>query len=297
MSTADSVNEYADVGDMFRRLKDLADDGPGFARQREAIIERTLPLAQHVARRFRGRGEDYDDLFQAASVGLINAVNRFDPDKGTEFLPFAVPTIMGEVRRHFRDRGWALKVPRRLKELQGQLAQARSELTQRTGRAPTASELAEHMDVDRETVVDALIAGSNYSTLSTDAPMGAQDDGGTLLSSLGGLDAGLAKVVDVETVRPLIAALPERERTVLMMRFFGDKTQTQIAEQLGISQMHVSRLLNRTLETLRSQAVPAEAESAQSTRGLEAQQSRKRAPRSLACPKAVTTPPTTPLAS
>jgi RNA polymerase sigma-B factor len=282
---------------MFRRLKDFADDSPEFARQREAIIERTLPLAQHVARRFRGRGEDHDDLFQAASVGLINAVNRFDPDKGAEFLPFAVPTIMGEVRRHFRDRGWALKVPRRLKEMQGQLAQARAELTQLSGRAPTPSELARHMDVDRETVVDALIAGSNYSTLSTDAPMGAQDDGGTLLSSLGGLDAGLAKVVDVETVRPLIAALPERERTVLMMRFFGDKTQTQIAEHLGISQMHVSRLLNRTLETLRSQAVPVGAESAQSTRVLEAQQPRKRAPRRLACPKAVTAPATTALAS
>ncbi len=153
-----------------------------FFRQREEIIERMLPVAKHVARRFRGGrgGEEYDDLFQAASVGLVNAVNRFDPDKGTEFLPFAVPpTIMGEVRRHFRDRGWALKVPRRLKELQGQLIQARAELSQRSGRAPTPSELAEHLGIDRETVVDALIAGSNYSTLSTDAPAGG-GTGGTV---------------------------------------------------------------------------------------------------------------------
>lgn len=288
-------DEYADVGDMFRRLRTL-DEGSGeFVRQREAIIARMLPVAYHVARRFRGRGEEYDDLFQAASVGLVNAVNRFDPDRGAEFLPFAVPTIMGEVRRHFRDRGWALKVPRRLKELQGQLIQARSELSQRTGRAPTPSELAQHLDIDRETVVDALIAGSNYSTLSTDAPVGGDDDGGATLSrSLGCLDAGLDKVVDVETVRPLIAALPPRERTVLMMRFFGDKTQTQIADHLGISQMHVSRLLNRTLETLRSQAAPeTEGRPARPTPTL----SGPLLPRSASCAKASTGTKTTALAS
>lgn len=252
-----ATNEYADVGAMFARLKTLETGGSDYVRQREAIIERMLPVAKHVAQRFRNRGEEFDDLYQAASVGLVNAVNRYDPDRGTEFLPFAVPTIMGEVRRHFRDHGWALKVPRRLKEMQTQLVQARSELTHRTGRAPTPSELAQFLEVDRETVVDALIAGTNYSTVSTDAPASGQDDGATLLSTLGSLDTGLAKVVDVETVRPLIEALPERERTVLMLRFFGDKTQTQIADHLGISQMHVSRLLNRTLATLRSQAVPA----------------------------------------
>ncbi len=281
MSSVETRNEYADVDDMFRRLQDLVDGSDGFFRQREEIIERMLPVAKHVARRFRGRGEEYDDLFQAASVGLVNAVNRFDPDKGTEFLPFAVPTIMGEVRRHFRDRGWALKVPRRLKELQGQLIQARAELSQRSGRAPTPSELAVHLGIDRETVVDALIAGSNYSTLSTDAPAGGDGDGATLSSSLGCLDAGLAKVVDVETVRPLIEALPEREQTVLMMRFFGDKTQTQIAQHLGISQMHVSRLLNRTLAMLRSQAGP-EADS-RPVRPAVAHPAR-RAPRAMARP-------------
>ncbi len=264
MTNAGSTNEYADVGDMFQRLKTLDADGSEYVRQREVIIERMLPVAKHVAQRFRNRGEEFDDLFQAASVGLVNAVNRYDPDRGTEFLPFAVPTIMGEVRRHFRDHGWALKVPRRLKEMQTQLVQARSELTQRTGRTPTPSELAQFLEIDRETVVDALIAGTNYSTVSTDAPASG-DDGATLSSTLGSLDTGLAKVVDVETVRPLIEALPERERTVLMLRFFGDKTQTQIADHLGISQMHVSRLLNRTLATLRSQAVPAANDSAPST--------------------------------
>lgn len=295
MTGDESRDQYADVGDMFARLRTFDEGSSQFVRQREAIIERMLPVAKHVAQRFRGRGEEHDDLFQAASVGLVNAVDRFDPDKGAEFLPFAVPTIMGEVRRHFRDRGWALKVPRRLKELQGQLIQARSELSQLSGRAPTPSELAQHLGIDRETVVDALIAGSNYSTLSTDAPVGVDGDGGTLSSTLGGLDAGLAKVVDVETVRPLIAALPERERTVLMMRFFGDKTQTQIAQHLGISQMHVSRLLNRTLETLRSQAGP---EGDARPGRLARTQPVRRAPRSMGMPsKAVSARTATALAS
>lgn len=271
-------NEYDDIGDMFHRLKTLDADTTEFARQRETIIQRGLPLADHVARRFRWRGEDYDDLHQAACVGLINAVNRFDPDSGPGFLAFAVPTIMGEVRRHFRDRGWALKVPRRLKDMQSRLAKARDELTQSSGRAPTPSELATRLGVDRETVVEAMIAKSNYATVSTDAQPGGGGDGvGMPAVTLGCLDAGLAKVIDVETVRPLIAALPERERTVLALRFFGDMTQTQIAKHLGISQMHVSRLLTRTLDELRNQVLPAQGESAGGTRVAAAIQNTKRA--------------------
>jgi RNA polymerase sigma-B factor len=262
---------------MFCRLKTLDEGTPEYRRQRNLIIERTLPLAIHIARRFKGRGEDYDDLYQVACVGLVSAVDRFDLDKGAQFVPFAVPTIMGEVRRHFRDRGWALKVPRRLKDVQSQLAKARDELAQRSRRAPTPSELAEHLQIDRETVVEATIASSNYTTLSTDTRIVEQGDGAVIAGdTLGSLDTSLAKVVDVESVRPLIEALPERERTVLMLRFFGDMSQTQIAQQLGISQMHVSRLLNRTLDTLRSQVLPPESDSAPSESKLSVLQPRTR---------------------
>jgi RNA polymerase sigma-B factor len=297
MTTTEPNSEYADVPDMFRRLKTLDERGTAFERQREAIIDRTLPLAEHVARRFHGRGEDHDDLYQAACVGLINAVNRFDPEKGAEFLSFAVPTIMGEVRRHFRDRGWALKVPRRLKDMHSQLAKAGEELVHLNGRPPTPSELAEHLNVNRETVIQATIASSNYSTVSTDTPIGGQDGGRALVAdTLGCLDARLAKVVDVETVRPLIAALPDRERTVLMLRFFGDMTQTQIAQHLGISQMHVSRLLNRTLETLRTQALPPQDDSASTSPAPAAQQATQGA-RMVLTSKGLAAPTPTALAS
>lgn len=263
MGTDQRSNEYADVDHMFGRLSTLGESTTAFRRQRAAIIERTLPLAEHVARRFSGRGEDFEDLYQVACVGLVNAVNRFDRGKGTEFVSFAVPTIMGEVRRYFRDHGWALKVPRGLKDMQTQLRRAREELSHRSGRAPTPSELAEHMQIARETVVEAMIASSNYRAMSTDAPIDTHD--GPVLPglSLGCLDAGLSKVVDVETVRPLIEALPERERTILMLRFFGEMSQTQIGQHLGISQMHVSRLLIKTLDLLRSQAMGHASEATQ----------------------------------
>jgi RNA polymerase sigma-B factor len=161
--------------------------------------------------------------------------------------------MMGEVRRHFRDYGWAVKVPRRLKDIQRQLVQARGELSQRLGRAPTASEIADHLGVDRELVVEGVIAGSCYSTRSTDVQAGPDDEYRALGETLGDVDPNLDAVIDVESVRPLIAALPERQRTALMLRFFENLTQTQIAERIGCSQMHVSRLLAQALRTLRSQ--------------------------------------------
>jgi RNA polymerase sigma-B factor len=243
---------------MFRHLLTVDEQSREYRRQRDVIIERCLPLADHIARRFSNRGEPLEDLVQVARMGLIQAVNRFDAENGADFLAFAVPTMMGEVRRHFRDHGWSVKVPRRMKELGPQLNRAREELSQRLGRAPTASEIAGHLGLDREEVVQAQIASSAYSTLSSDAPgPGAvgDDDGRSVASTLGDLDANLDKVIDVETVRPLVAALPERQQTVLMLRFFENMTQTQIAERLGISQMHVSRLLARSLATLREQAL------------------------------------------
>lgn len=186
-------------------------------------------------------------------VGLVNAVNRFELTNGADFASFAVPTIIGEVRRHFRDYGWAVKVPRRMKELRAQLTSARGELSQQLGRAPNASEIAEHLGIDREWVIEATIAGANYSTLSTDRRPGPDDEFHSIGDTFGDVDPGLDKVLDVETARPLIAALPEQQRTVLTLRFFEDMTQSQIAERMGYSQMHISRLLAKALDTLRNQ--------------------------------------------
>ena len=196
-------SEYLDVTDMFRQLKNLEEGSAAFRRQREAIIAHALPLADHIARRFRDRGEPLEDLIQAARVGLVKAVNRFDVDNGAEFLSFAVPTMMGEVRRHFRDHGWAVKGPRRLKDLQRQLVQARGELSQRLGRAPTAAEIADHLGIDHELVVEAVIAGTNYCTRSTDVQAGSHDEYRPLGETLGDVDPSLDTVIDVESVRPI----------------------------------------------------------------------------------------------
>lgn len=247
-------NEYADVADMFRQLAGLKSGSPEFQRHRDKIVERCLPLADHIARRFEGRGEPRDDLVQVARVGLVNAVVRFDVDAGSDFVSFAVPTIMGEVRRHFRDNSWSVKVPRRLKELHLRLGTATANLSQRLGRAPTASELAQELDMDRTEVVEGLVAGSSYNTLSIDGAGGSGDeDPRAIAETLGDVDAGLERIENREALRPLLGALPVRERTVLVLRFFESMTQTQIAERVGISQMHVSRLLAKSLTRLRDQ--------------------------------------------
>jgi RNA polymerase sigma-B factor len=237
---------------MFRELKDMPAQSANFLRQRDRIVERCLPLADHIARRFDGRGEPRDDLVQVARVGLVNAVIRFDVEAGSDFVSFAVPTIMGEVRRHFRDNSWSVKVPRRLKELHLRLGAATADLSQRLGRAPTASELAAELDMDRDEVVEGLVAGSSYNTLSIDSGSGT-DDAPAIADTLGDVDLGLDQIENREALRPLLAALPERERTVLLLRFFESLTQTQIAERVGISQMHVSRLLAKSLARLRDQ--------------------------------------------
>ncbi|MGB8388479.1 RNA polymerase sigma factor SigF [Mycobacterium sp.] len=247
-------SEYADVPDMFCELAGIAAESAEFQRQRDKIVERCLPLADHIARRFEGRGEPRDDLVQVARVGLVNAVVRFDVETGSDFVSFAVPTIMGEVRRHFRDNSWSVKVPRRLKELHLRLGAATADLSQRLGRAPTATELAAELGMDREEVVEGLVAGSSYNTLSIDSGGGSDDDEARAIAdTLGDVDTGLDRIEDREALRPLLEALPERERTVLVLRFFESMTQTQIAERVGISQMHVSRLLAKSLARLRDQ--------------------------------------------
>ena len=250
--------DYDDVDDMFRELATLDPNTPQWRRQRDHIIVRCLPLAVNIARRYRQRGQDDDDLVQVARIGLMNAVDRFDVDRGSNFLAFAVPTILGEIRRHFRDHGWALHVPRRLKELHLELITARQELYQHLGRAPTPTELAEHTGVDRDDIVQATIAANGYATRSTLSLIIDDDDDANLYDRVGTIDPRLDTVLDVTTVRPLLAALPDRERSILVMRFFQDMSQTQIAERIGISQMHVSRLLSSTLAALRTQAHTAD---------------------------------------
>lgn len=242
--------EYADVLEMFRQLQGTTEDSADHIEQRDAIIERCLPLADHIARRFEGKGEARDDLLQVARIGLINAVKRFDVEMGSDFASFAVPTIMGELRRHFRDNSWSVKVPRRMKELHLQIGTASAEMSQRLGRAPTASELAAELGIDRDEVLDGLMAGSSYKTTSIDGAAGSEERP-SLAETLGDVDPGLEKVEYREALRPLLAELPERERTVLVLRFFESMTQSQIAAKVGISQMHVSRLLAKTLAQLR----------------------------------------------
>ncbi len=242
--------EYADVLEMFRQLRNATEDSAEYLEQRDAIIERCLPLADHIARRFEGKGEARDDLLQVARIGLINAVKRFDVEMGSDFASFAVPTIMGELRRHFRDNSWSVKVPRRMKELHLQIGSATAEMSQRLGRAPTASELAAELNIDRDEVLDGLMAGSSYKTTSIDGAAGSEERP-SLAETLGDVDPGLENVEYREALRPLLAELPERERTVLVLRFFESMTQSQIAAKVGISQMHVSRLLAKTLAQLR----------------------------------------------
>jgi RNA polymerase sigma-B factor len=218
---------------------------------RAELVTEYLSVAEHIARRFSGRGEAYDDLVQVARVGLINAVDRFDPDRGSDFLSFAVPTIMGEVRRHFRDASWSVRVPRRLKELHLQIGQVSGDLGQRLGRAPTPTEIARALDLSVDEVSEGLQAGNAYYAVSVDKPSGDDGESASLADTLGEVDGGLESVENHEALQPLLRELPARERTIVMLRFFGNMTQTQIAKEVGISQMHVSRLLAQTMQHLR----------------------------------------------
>jgi RNA polymerase sigma-B factor len=248
------VDEYADVMRMFNDMHGKLADVNDLMRQREAIFNRCLALADRIARHYGGRGEDIEDLTQVARLGLVKAVNRFDPSKGSHFVAFAVPTMMGEVRRHFRDHGWSMHVPRRLKDRHGHITRATMELTQTLGRAPTAGQLAELLDMTREDIVDSLLAAEAYRVHSIDAPVSSGDSAPRMVSdTVGEVDFEFDRITDQETVRPLLTALPERERTVLYLRFFESMTQSQIAERIGVSQMHVSRILEKTLRELREQ--------------------------------------------
>jgi len=232
-------------------LGGLPEGSAARARARARLIELYLPLAEYLARRFRNRGEPQDDLNQVANVGLIKSVDGFDPTRGAAFTSYAIPMIVGELKRHFRDKGWDVRVPRRLQELRLEISKISGDLAQELGRSPTVADLAKKLGVGEEEIIEGIESGHAYRALSINAPTGGEEAGAELADLLGGIDRDLEAVDDRESLRPLIAQLPEREQKIIAMRFFGNMTQTQIAERLGISQMHVSRLLAHALTHLR----------------------------------------------
>lgn len=251
-TSAPQYTDYPSVQPHFLALASLPAGDPARRPVRDLLITVHLPLARNVARRFVHRGEPLEDLTQVATVGLLRAIDRFDPYRGVEFLAFAIPTVMGEVRRHFRDHGWSVHVPRRLQEMHLRINAATSDLTQQLGRAPTPRELAAHLDWPDEAVVDALQASPAYRSSSLDAPAIPGSDAPPLGETLGAVQAALEGVDNIESLRPLLASLSPRDRRVLSLRFSGELTQSQIAEQIGVSQMQVSRMLGRTLGRLRA---------------------------------------------
>jgi RNA polymerase sigma-B factor len=242
---------HAEARELFRRMAEMDAQDPARAGVRDRLVRMHLPLVEHLARRFRNRGEPLDDLTQVATIGLIKSVDRFDPQRGVEFSTYATPTIIGEIKRHFRDKGWAVRVPRRLQELRLSLTAATSELSQRNGRSPTVAELATHLGISDEEVLEGLESANAYSTLSLDVPESGDDESPAVADSLGSEDEALEGVEYRESLKPLLEQLPAREKRILLLRFFGNMTQSQIATELGISQMHVSRLLAKTLAQLR----------------------------------------------
>ncbi|MEU9989817.1 RNA polymerase sigma factor SigF [Streptomyces sp. NPDC048045] len=242
---------------MFIELRKLNQGSPQYAELRNQLVRMHLPLVEHLARRFRNRGEPLDDLTQVATIGLIKSVDRFDPERGVEFSTYATPTVVGEIKRHFRDKGWAVRVPRRLQELRLALTTATAELSQLHGRSPTVHELAEKLAISEEEVLEGLESANAYSTLSLDVP-DTDDESPAVADTLGAEDEALEGVEYRESLKPLLEDLPPREKRILLLRFFGNMTQSQIAQEVGISQMHVSRLLARTLAQLREKLLVEE---------------------------------------
>jgi len=242
------VTEYRreDTKRLFAELRDTGDP-----ELRDALAKLHLPLVEYLAKRFKDRGEPLDDLIQVGSVGLLKAIDRFDLGRQVEFSTYATPTIVGELKRHFRDKGWAVRIPRRLQELSLRLNKIIAQLTQDLGRSPTVAEIAKSAGVSEEEVLEALESGQAYSTTSLDAPSGDDEDAPNRADRIGEEDFRLDNLEYFASLAPLIEQLPERERTILYLRFFKGMTQSKIAEHVGISQMHVSRLLGRILDFLR----------------------------------------------
>jgi RNA polymerase sigma-B factor len=219
---------------------------------RERAIEAWLPLARHLAQRYANRGEPVDDLIQTAMVGLIKAIDRFDPDYGIDFVGYAIPTIVGEIKRHFRDRTWSIRVPRRLQEMRLAITTANNALTHTLGRSPTVADIAAHLNATEEEVLEGLEGARAYSATSLSAPTGTEGDR-ELGETLGGEDHEYELAEARIALGPAMKCLDLREQRIITLRFYGNLTQHEIAEQIGISQMHVSRLITRALAKLRNQ--------------------------------------------
>jgi RNA polymerase sigma-70 factor (sigma-B/F/G subfamily) len=236
---------------LLAELSQLPEDDPRRERLRSQIVDEHAPMARSIARRYAHRGEPLEDIEQAAFVGLVKAINRWDPELGENFIAYAAPMMTGEVKRHFRDRTWGVHMPRRLQELSLALTPAVQEFVRKHGKSPTTAQIAEQMGLTIEETVEVIAAWDSYRPVSLDAPASDDPDAQSLGDSVGSADPDLDLMVDGHALRPLIDELPERERKILLLRFFGNKTQSQIGEEIGISQMHVSRLLSRSLQRLR----------------------------------------------
>jgi len=238
---------------LWRRLRDQRDPAA-----REELVRRYLPFAKNLALRYRGASESFDDLLQVANLGLVNAVDRFDPARGTPFAAFASPTILGELKRHFRDRVWTVRVPRGLHDRMAEVEKATAALTVELQRSPSVSEIAIKLAIEPAEVLEVLEANHNRRPLSLDRPVGGEDDESPASEWVGDEDEGYELVDDKLALEGVLPQLDERERMILRLRFVEDMTQSQIAEQIGHSQMHVSRILRRTLERIREQVDEAE---------------------------------------
>jgi RNA polymerase sigma-B factor len=239
--------------DLLLAMTALPPQHPSRPALRDRAIEAWLPLANHLAHRYGGRGEPTDDLAQTAAVGLIKAVDKFDPTRGVDFAGYAIPTIIGELKRHFRDRTWDIRVPRRLQELRLSISEANSTLLQTLGRSPTVTDIAAHLKVTEEEVLEGLEGARAYNAVSLSTPSGDSERGTELGDMLGGEDAEFELAELRVALGPALATLDEREQRILTLRFYGNLTQSQIADQVGVSQMHISRLLARALTKLRGQ--------------------------------------------
>lgn len=251
MSTERLDLDKAEIRVLFARYEQATTEDEKAA-AREKLVAQFLGLVEFLARRFRNRGEPLEDLVQVGTIGLLKAIDRFDLEREVEFSTYATPTIVGELKRHFRDKGWAVRVPRRLQELHLELTKIVSTLGQELGRSPTPAEIATYANLTEEQVLEGLEIAQAYNFASLDAPIDSEDGGSTSFADqLGSEDEALDNLEYRASLAPEMDKLPERERRILYLRFFKGMTQSEIADRLGISQMHVSRLLNRTLMKLR----------------------------------------------
>ncbi|SCF09145.1 RNA polymerase, sigma 28 subunit, SigD/FliA/WhiG [Micromonospora viridifaciens] len=251
------TGEESRASELIAALAALPDGHPDRPALRNRVIEAWLPLANHLAARYSGRGEPTGDLAQTAALGLIKAVDRFDASRGVDFAGFAIPTILGEIKRHFRDRTWNIRVPRRLQELRLRISEANGILAQMLNRAPTVADIAAHLDISEEEVLEGLEGARAYNAVSLSTPIGDGDSATELGDTLGTEDNEYELAELRASLGPALATLDEREQKILTLRFYGNLTQSEIAARVGVSQMHVSRLLARALAKLRGQLAEA----------------------------------------